>query len=243
MFPKTCPVCKHDTLEYGDKTVHCTNCTVYSKDLPLYVRPITWALGKSGWWWRAIIVCWFVVMLVQNWADPQFALNRLANPFSALDLGIHEIGHFVFIPLGEFMTIAGGSLFQCLFPLFWVAGFIQIRYYFGAALCFCWLGLNMFDVASYADDARARLLPLVGPGSFVSDGSDASYDAGHDWYQLLSRTGHLNADHSIATLLRIGGTVAFFVGIALAATLIVCIAIGSSRRKAAQSTEDLQPHA
>ncbi len=33
------------------------------------------------------------------------------NPFGAFDLGPHELGHFIFILLDEFMTIAGGSIF------------------------------------------------------------------------------------------------------------------------------------
>lgn len=95
-------------------------------------------------------------MLVDNWNNPAYALNRLSDPFSALDFGIHELGHIIFAPLGEFMRKLGGSLFQCLFPLLWVIGFLQKRWYFAASMCLCWLGLNLFDIATYAADARAR---------------------------------------------------------------------------------------
>jgi len=243
MFPLSCPVCKHDSLEYDDRSVHCTNCTVYSKKLPLYKRPLAWALTKPGLWWRVVIVVWFVVMLFQNWANPEFALNRLANPFSAVDFGIHELGHFLFIPFGEFgefMTIAGGSLFQCIFPLLWIAGLLQIRYYFGAVLCLCWLGLNLFDVATYVADANVRLLSLAGPGSLLSDGSEEAYDAGHDWYQLLSRTGHLDADQTIAGFLRVVGSAIYILGLILAVTIIVYIVIGRRRRAAATELEATQ---
>ena len=37
-----------------------------------------------------------------------------------VDLPIHETGHLLFRPFGEFMMIAGGSLFQVLFPAVFV---------------------------------------------------------------------------------------------------------------------------
>ena len=39
----------------------------------------------------------------------------------AVDLPIHETGHLVFAPFGEFLQFLGGSLFQVLFPLAFVA--------------------------------------------------------------------------------------------------------------------------
>jgi hypothetical protein len=212
---------------------------VYSKKLPFYTRPIAWALTKSGWWWRLAILLWFVVMLVQNWQNPEFALSRLSNPFSAIDMGMHELGHLLFSVFGEFMHIAGGSVFQCIFPLLWLAAFLQKGYYFAAALCISWLGLNLFDVATYAADAQARLLPLAtGLGGIGTEDSEATYDAGHDWYQLLSRTGHLQDDQGIAELLRTLGSAVYIVGLVTAAILIVYMIIGVRRRRIVQETQE-----
>ena len=41
-----------------------------------------------------------------------------------VDLAIHETGHLLFRILGEFMGIAGGSLFQVIFPAVFVGYFI-----------------------------------------------------------------------------------------------------------------------
>lgn len=163
---------------------------------------------------------WFLVVLVQNLKDPSFALNRFANIFSLIDFGIHELGHVIFRPFGEFMTILGGSLFQCLFPLLWMAGSLQKRWYFSAAMAWCWVGINLFDVATYAADARVRLLPLAaGPGSIGMDGDEA-YDRAHDWYQILSRMGHLDADLLVAQGLRTAAVVCFIIGFILGSLLI-----------------------
>ncbi len=44
-----------------------------------------------------------------------------------VDLPIHEFGHILFRILGEFMGIAGGSLFQVIFPLVFVGYFVWQR--------------------------------------------------------------------------------------------------------------------
>lgn len=220
MLPRTCPACKHRSLIYSQTEVYCTNCPIYRKPLSMFQKPFVWASKKQGWW-RVPILLWFGVMLVQNWHNPWFAINRLANPFSALDLGIHELGHMLFEPFGEFMHIAGGCLFQCLFPLLWMIGFLQKRWYFAASMCWCWLGLNLFDVAAYAADARARLLPLTtGLAGLGDQGSDEAYDKAHDWYQLLSRTHHLNWDLAIGHMLRVAATMSTFIGLTMGVVLV-----------------------
>jgi hypothetical protein len=173
------------------------------------------------------------VLFIDNLQKSDFALNRLGNLFSAFDLGIHELGHIIFSPFGEFMHILGGSLFQCLFPILWLIGFLQKKWYFASALCWCWLGLNLFDVATYAADARARLIPLsVGLGAFGIDPTDTekAYDHSHDWYQILSRTQHLNSDLVIAHNLRNAATISFIVGLTLAGILLLQMLVSSAQR-------------
>lgn len=231
MFPTTCPVCKKDTLTHDTHYIFCDNCSAYRKPLRFWQKPIAWAEQTWGWWWRALILAWFVVMLGQNLHDYNFALSRLSNPFSALDMGIHELGHYLFIPFGEFMRILGGSLFQCLFPLLWLAGSLQLRWYFSAALCWCWLGLNLFDVATYAGDAQNRILPLAGGlDSLGAEASEETYNQGHDWYQILSRTGRLSMDQTIAHGLRVAAVVVFCIGLVIGALLLIYMFRGAIRR-------------
>lgn len=209
-----CPICKKDDLRRTATEIYCANCDSYRRRFSLLQIVTNWAAGRT-WWWRTIVVMYVGFLLAQNLRDSSFALNRIGSPFSALDFGIHELGHILFIPFGEFMTILGGSLFQCLFPLLWFVAAWRKRWYFGAAFCIGWLGLNMFDVATYAADARARLLSLA---TLSSD-----YDSAHDWYQILSRTGHLEWDHTIAQLLRTGASFAMVISLTLMTLLIILI--------------------
>lgn len=104
-------------------------------------------------------------------------------------LPIHEAGHVLFRPFGEFMMILGGSLFQLLFPLaIGIAFIVKNRDNFGAALGLWWTGISLVDLSPYIYDALHPQLVLIG-GATGADGP-------HDWIYLLLRLGQLhNAQH------------------------------------------------
>jgi len=67
---------------------------------------------------------------------------------------IHEFGHVVFRPFGEFMHNLGGTLFQVLLPL--IFGGILIvknRDPFAAAVMLWWSAIALIDAAPYVYDA------------------------------------------------------------------------------------------
>jgi len=106
-----------------------------------------------------------------------------------VDLAFHEFGHLFFRPLGEFMGILGGSLFQVLLPLALAALFaIRQRDNFAAAVALWWCGQNFVDLAPYIRDAEYRVLPLVGGGGEES----------HDWGNLLERMDAVGSCYVIA---------------------------------------------
>lgn len=109
----------------------------------------------------------------------------------SLNLLPHEAGHFVFRFFGTFLTIAGGSILQLVFPCLWAwiafAGDSRL----GVQVSLVWLGQNWIDVAAYAADAQARSMPLIG-----GLGVEA-----HDWHNLLSMTGTLEHTPLVAGLI------------------------------------------
>lgn len=117
-----------------------------------------------------------------------------------INLVFHEAGHVIFIPLGNFMTILGGSLFQVMVPLIVSGAFLwQQRNPFGAAIGLWWAGQSMMDIAPYINDARERQLVLLGGGT----GEDRPWM--HDWYNLLGRMRLLDQDHRLASLVDLCG--------------------------------------
>jgi hypothetical protein len=81
-----------------------------------------------------------------------------------VDLPIHETGHLVFSPFGEFMQFAGGTLFQLLLPAVFVGYFFRQKDRHGASIALWWVAQNLWNVSVYVKDARALELPLVGGG-------------------------------------------------------------------------------
>jgi len=163
----------------------------------------TWCAGRS-WLVRLPLLAWFAYILVRHWADPMYQ-----SLFKPLNLGIHEWGHPLFAFLGSFMTAAGGTLLQCLAPVFSAAMFVRQRDYFAIAVCFAWLSTSFFDVATYAGDARAMQLPLVTPG-----GGGGFIEDMHDWHNMLGRMGMLAWDGTIALLFRVAGSVSMLAALA-----------------------------
>ncbi len=153
----------------------------------MLARAAAWAEGRNGWV-RLPLLLWFAWIFSRHLRDPDYQ-----SLFGGLDLAIHEAGHIVFGPLGDFMAVAGGTILQLAAPL--IAGFLFLRQrdWFAIAVAGCWLSLNLFDVARYASDARAQELPLVSP---------TSGDPIHDWGYMLGRIGMLHHDLAIARALR-----------------------------------------
>lgn len=118
----------------------------------------------------------------------------------SVDLPIHETGHLVFAPLGEFMQFLGGTLFQLIMPAAFVVYFARRNDRHAASIALWWVAQNFWNISVYARDARARELPLVGGGE-------------HDWAYLLGRLGWLPHDQTIGHDLWFAGVSLYVIAI------------------------------
>jgi hypothetical protein len=171
----------------------------------IVTRAAEWARGKNPWV-RLPLLVWMVWLFAHHLADPEYA-----SIIAGLNLGIHELGHFVLAPFGDFMGAAGGTLLQIIAPLAAALMFLRQRDWFAISFAFAWLGTNFFGIAPYAADARARALPLVTPGPG---------DPIHDWYYMLSQIGWLPHDELIGRFFRMCGILTTAVGTAFGAWLL-----------------------
>lgn len=124
-------------------------------------------------------------------------------------LTLHEAGHIIFMPLGQFMSVAGGSLMQIIVPSVFFGYFVYHQKPFSAAIVLFWLGMSFNDVYVYANDAVVMELPLLTGYT----GSEGSF---HDWNYMLTETNLLSRTELVAKMIR-------FVG-----NLIITLAIISS---------------
>ncbi|HYJ90212.1 MAG TPA: hypothetical protein VEV84_02805 [Pyrinomonadaceae bacterium] len=128
------------------------------------------------------------------------ALTLMQGSFlDNVDLPIHEFGHLLFGPFGEFLMVAGGSLFQVIFPAIFVGYFIWQRSYYSASIVLFWVGQSILNVWVYAADAVVMQLMLT--SGFT--GSEGSF---HDWNYLLTMTGLLGSTKLVAGIIRLAGT-------------------------------------
>ena len=163
----------------------------------------SWAEGR---WWlpRLVLLVYLVYAFWHHFRDPEYS----SFLFGAATFGVHELGHVVFAPLGQFLGFAGGSIAQILAPmgvgaafLYWQRDGEPQRDYFAFSVAGFWLAFSLYNLATYVGDARRQLLPLLGLSS----------DPQHDWAYLLGQLGLLQHDLRIAGLIRL---VAFVVGLA-----------------------------
>jgi hypothetical protein len=133
----------------------------------------------------AVLAAWTASLLR---APIDSAMNSFVH---LIDLVFHEAGHIIFSPLGEFMTVLGGSLMQIVVPLVCAGAFLfQQDDRFGASVCVWWAGESLMDLVPYINDARdLKLMLLGGPADEVE---------GHDWEAILTSLGWIHRDHSIA---------------------------------------------
>jgi hypothetical protein len=139
------------------------------------------------------------------------------------NLLIHEAGHLFFRPLGEFMMIAGGSLFQVIMPAIFVGYFLRQKNYYSAAMVLFWVGESILNVSVYAGDSLALQLPLIG-----------GEDSLHDWNYMLEHLGMLKSTPKIAGFIRLIGTVVI--------VFAFVWAVKSSRKSNEEELSQLQPN-
>ncbi len=128
-------------------------------------------------------------------------------------LPIHEAGHVLFTPLGEFMMILGGSFFQLLLPLGIGVAFIW-KYLdnFGAAIGLWWGGASLVDLSPYIYDALHPQMILLG-GHTGEDGP-------HDWIYLLDTLGQLHRAQGWGTFIHTCGALLMIASLAWGAGVL-----------------------
>jgi hypothetical protein len=140
-------------------------------------------------WARWALVLGLAIWTVQ-FARTPLSSDAMESFLHLPDLIFHEAGHIIFAPFGQFMTVFGGSLLQCLVPVIAAAAFIRQEDAFSAAICGWWAGQNLVDLAPYIADARSLSLVLLG----ARTGAEVE---GHDWEFILTQFGVTHLDRRI----------------------------------------------
>ncbi|HEX7965277.1 MAG TPA: zinc ribbon domain-containing protein [Gammaproteobacteria bacterium] len=142
----------------------------------------------------AVMVAWGIRLITYKVITAEIMYSFLHN----VDLPIHEFGHVLFRPLGEWMMYLGGSLFQCLLPaLIGMVFLFRQRNPFAAAFCLWWTAENVLDVAPYIRDAKLMAMPLVGEWN---DEVAELHVLRHDWHNILLKFNAVDAAPVLGSL-------------------------------------------
>ena len=213
VYLDTCPKCDFALPEAQSECHRCG--IIYAKyNRTLHPVPISPSDAPSESVWRQLLLAspsafnplafagralLLLVLVIWGW---RFMTSSIASGYAAtsflhlVNLAFHEAGHVIFGVFGRFIMSLGGTLGQVLMPCICLGALLfKTRDAFGAAVALWWVGQNCMDIAPYINDARARQLMLLGGVT----GRDAAYGY-HDWEYLLTETGLLRYDHTLASM-------------------------------------------
>ena len=154
----------------------------------------------------AFVAVWGVFIAALDYRTGEMGGSFMHN----IILPIHEAGHVFFRLLGEWMMMAGGSIFQVALPLAIGAAFLlKQKDPFGAAMCLWWAGASLVDLSPYIYDALDPQLVLLG-GHTGDDGP-------HDWIYILGSFHAIKRAHGLGAFAHHLGVAVMIVGGAWAA--------------------------
>jgi predicted RNA-binding Zn-ribbon protein involved in translation (DUF1610 family) len=217
-----CPKCGHHLSQALPASAECPSCGIYffkrentSRTPDFFVdedniyakeddgllmglfKPLE-NMDAMNFYGRCIVLLFLAVwswfLFGYDYRDGEFGSSFMHD----ILLPIHEAGHVLFRPFGEFMMIFGGSLFQFLLPLGIGIAFKVINQdNFGASIGLWWAGVSLVDLSPYIYDALHPQLTLIG-GRTGADGP-------HDWIFLLIKLGQLGNAHSWGEFIHASG--------------------------------------
>lgn len=159
-----------------------------------------------------------VLVLALAWGDVRTMLDSETwNVFGGLTLAVHEGGHLIFGPFGQWLAIAGGSITQVIAPI--AAGWMLLRQgdRYGVAVVGTWLAYSLTNLANYVADARAMAMQLVG----------FSADPLHDWHYLLDSVHLLPYDTRLAGLVGLLAAAVLIASVVLSGRILTAGALNS----------------
>ena len=162
---------------------------------------------------RAALLAALIVYGVKLAAMDVPAWEMSAALIHAPMVPIHEFGHIVFRPFGEFMTNLGGALFQAGLPLIFGGIFLaRNRDPFAAAVMLWWSAVAVMDTAPYIYDAQQ-------PQHVLLTGRTGDTGA-HDFIDVLGDLGLLTRARTVGYIVHAFGIVMLLASFAWAAAMV-----------------------
>jgi len=162
---------------------------------------------------RAALLCGLMVYGVKLAAMDIPSWEMSAALIHTPMVPIHEFGHILFRPFGEFMMLLGGSLLQAGLPLVFGGIFLaKNRDPYAAAIMLWWSAVAVMDIAPYIYDAQQ-------PQHILLTGRTGDTGA-HDFIDVLGDLGLLQRARSVGYAVHALGVVMLLASFAWAAAMV-----------------------
>ncbi len=220
-LPAACPACGVILAKVGQAALRAPAApareAAQESDAPgwtaLLLTHMPERVDAMRFWWRLALLAglalWSWMLIGLDYRTGEMVESFLHRPI----LVFHEAGHVLFMPLGQWLTVLGGTLGQLIMPaILAVALLVKNRDPFGAAVGLWFFGVSVLDVAPYMYDALQPQLMLL---------SGATGEAGgHDWIFLFSSMGLLPKAQLIGGLTHKLGALVLLASLGWAAWLL-----------------------
>jgi hypothetical protein len=187
-LPAACPACDLVLAKFGatppprpaDESDEAGAITAFGERTWALITLLPERVDRTGLGLRvlllAVFAIWGLRLIGLDYRVGEMGSSFLHGPL----LVFHEAGHVLFLPFGEFLHIAGGTLGQLIMPAILCGALLYTnRDPYGAAFGLWLLGASLLDVAPYAYDALHPQLVLLG--------GHTGEEGGHDWIFLLGQ--------------------------------------------------------
>jgi hypothetical protein len=215
-----CPACGIFTFKWGQPPLIAVASNAPDETFPEedggYIASLLNPLEKmdsAAFYGRCValllLTWWSWYLIGYDYRDGEIGGSFMHN----ILLPIHETGHVLFRPFGEFMMILGGSLFQLVLPFGIGIAFVVVnRDNFAAAICLWWTSVSLVDLSPYIYDAIQPQLILLG-GHTGEDGP-------HDWIYLLGTFRQIRNAQHWGSFAHVIGSVVAITSLAWAAAIL-----------------------
>lgn len=203
-LPAACPACGVILAKVGQPVArrprgrHALEAEPDATGLAAALWRVPDRVDTLGWRLRLLLwagfAAWGLALMAADVRTGEIASTFLHMPL----LVFHEAGHVLLRPLGEWLTVAGGTLLQLLMPALVAATLLRRGDPFGASFGLWLLGVSLMDTAAYVYDAQAPQLTLL---------SGAVGGESHDFIWLLSRLDLLHRAQVLGLLVHALGAV------------------------------------
>jgi hypothetical protein len=172
---------------------------------------------RKALWLYIPLWLYFLYLFVQLLAYDGLHISHITlSIIDFIGFGVHEASHLICILLPNIFAASAGTVGELALPILIIIAALKSRSYFAAIFGGLWCMMTLKDIGTYMADARAQVLPTMGP----------SPEAKHDWNFIFNELNWLQYDTAIGGQVALFGNIVGSIAIVFGLWLLISMALG-----------------